>query len=595
MESSRPASRHRNVAPLKDPNSEIRLLYIHNGSFEDRIKCDITCHPLKSAPIFRAISYAWGQKQSGQDVYVGGNRWVVRENCYYALQQARHFHPDSYLWIDSICIDQEDSEEKSAQVAIMGEIYAQAVEVLACVGPADESSEYIQQKLPIIDKIIQDFPEDWYDYGIEQARAYWNPPGGEDAVIRLADHWDVFCDRPYFHRLWVVQELYEAKHSFKILCGMTLLSWDKLVDLQWALYSCFNLLHDAPTARGSCSEAIKDLDGLLDMHDDKAFEFYYFMISVCNLDCEDPRDRIYGTLRLIDWDRVGIPRPVPDYNISNFDLALQIMNHLHFYDPDFSQISWLARTLELDSSRLTEDDEEDDDAGQIGSREPSVLSSTSISGAARIERDSHGQLNAALIPSSRKTLKSEQLVNIVPTRAGMGPYHIFTDGDLAALVGPDVHPGDILVETSNVGLLVLRPQDELTFRLTGKGFLLNGYAMKQSSDWKCGCWSDQAGPLYKFEFVKLSFETSARKALTYASHCWDDDLESCSRRMALDLPLLGSCIRDVSAEKWEPHRSIRRVEGSCPEHDAKTCAGLRRHGVMFSAASGCGAYVKVSR
>ena len=58
----------------------------------------------------------------------------VRLSAWYALWQMQlHAHPRR-LWIDSICINQADNEEKSAQVSLMGTIYASAEYVAACLG-----------------------------------------------------------------------------------------------------------------------------------------------------------------------------------------------------------------------------------------------------------------------------------------------------------------------------------------------------------------------------------------------------------------------------------------------------------------------------
>jgi len=96
-----------------------------------------------SGPPYRAISYTWGEGAPSRTVTVAGRNHIVSENCFNALWQARNRSPAALLWIDSICINQADSVEKSSQVQVMGGIYAQADVVYACVGPHADSSELV--------------------------------------------------------------------------------------------------------------------------------------------------------------------------------------------------------------------------------------------------------------------------------------------------------------------------------------------------------------------------------------------------------------------------------------------------------------------
>jgi len=61
---------------------------------------------------------------------VNGRRFGVRENCWHALLQCRQRRIQTHIWIDSICIDQTNVAEKSAQVAMMASVFAQVSRVL---------------------------------------------------------------------------------------------------------------------------------------------------------------------------------------------------------------------------------------------------------------------------------------------------------------------------------------------------------------------------------------------------------------------------------------------------------------------------------
>ncbi|KAF2825887.1 HET-domain-containing protein, partial [Ophiobolus disseminans] len=121
---------------LPEPTPHIRLLQIIAGSFRQEIVCDLSIWPLNTAPSYIAISYTWDNPTPTLDMTVTKRRMVGRLNSQYALQQAFNQTKgrQQYLWLDAICIDQNNDREKGHQVALMGELYKRAAQVLACVG-----------------------------------------------------------------------------------------------------------------------------------------------------------------------------------------------------------------------------------------------------------------------------------------------------------------------------------------------------------------------------------------------------------------------------------------------------------------------------
>ncbi|KAH7025183.1 heterokaryon incompatibility protein-domain-containing protein [Microdochium trichocladiopsis] len=125
------------LPPLDDASKQIRLLKVEPAGFADEIRCTIASCELGEVSAFNAISYTWGPEQPQREIFIDGLRFPVRQNCHYALQQARQYRSSIPIWIDSVCIDQDDLYEKSAQVGIMGDVYARAATVLACIGQSD--------------------------------------------------------------------------------------------------------------------------------------------------------------------------------------------------------------------------------------------------------------------------------------------------------------------------------------------------------------------------------------------------------------------------------------------------------------------------
>lgn len=135
---------------LRQPSSQIRLLKVLHDHLTDPfdlsvdrnaaghkdvgIWCSLTTWNLNNAPPYIVVSYTWGEKMRQAVIRVDGRTLYLRPNCYYALWQASVQFPGAFFWIDSICINQDDHEEKSHQVRLMGKIYAGATGVAACVG-----------------------------------------------------------------------------------------------------------------------------------------------------------------------------------------------------------------------------------------------------------------------------------------------------------------------------------------------------------------------------------------------------------------------------------------------------------------------------
>lgn len=104
---------------------EIRLLHLQPISGKAPIKCTVTHAKLEEDIKYEALSYMWGSTDS-KIIEISGFEVPVRINLWNALY---HLAPSSgirTLWIDAICINQENDFERNHQVAQMGRVYSQA-------------------------------------------------------------------------------------------------------------------------------------------------------------------------------------------------------------------------------------------------------------------------------------------------------------------------------------------------------------------------------------------------------------------------------------------------------------------------------------
>lgn len=175
---------------LRDSTGQIRLLRLDVGSTENHITASLKRWDRSSLPEFNAVSYVCGEAFPQNAVYINGHEFYVGDNCFYALSRVCLHYPGSYVWIDAICINQQDLAEKSAQVSAMGRIYRSALRVLACIEPSDAVSDEIVRATKDLDSFIQKPPPEWDKRDACRQRCLWkpplwNPPMDESATLKF--------------------------------------------------------------------------------------------------------------------------------------------------------------------------------------------------------------------------------------------------------------------------------------------------------------------------------------------------------------------------------------------------------------------------
>lgn len=137
--------------PLDEKAQEIRLLTLlpRESPGRDENKPQISLKVVQlvedNVPEFEALSYAWGSTENALEILVvdasGSQVLIVTRNLYDALQHLRHETRPRVLWIDAICIDQQNIPERSSQIRRMADIYTLSKRVVVWLGrEADDSS-----------------------------------------------------------------------------------------------------------------------------------------------------------------------------------------------------------------------------------------------------------------------------------------------------------------------------------------------------------------------------------------------------------------------------------------------------------------------
>ncbi|KFH46603.1 Heterokaryon incompatibility protein-like protein [Hapsidospora chrysogenum ATCC 11550] len=197
---------------------------------------DVAVFKMESAPPYRALSYAWGPPEDGNDaatyaeseamsVIIDDEFHDVMPNLFDAIVQMRESYPASYFWIDALCINQTDLHERELHVAIMDRIYHNADEVIIWLGRDTSNSsdvfDLVQRVADLDETFFHSFgytasPEELVTYGL---------PDTSTAVWRR--YLDLY-ERRWFSRGWVVQEVVLARKPIAHL-GSLKVPWDVMV------------------------------------------------------------------------------------------------------------------------------------------------------------------------------------------------------------------------------------------------------------------------------------------------------------------------------------------------------------------------------
>ncbi|KAH8892984.1 hypothetical protein GQ53DRAFT_805838 [Thozetella sp. PMI_491] len=205
--------------PLRD--GEIRLLVLHRPRwFFGIVEASIVHRPIDLSPDFEAVSYRWGSLDRPEEILLDGCRFAVTSSAFDLLLARRSIWRDRIIWIDAICINQNDDDEKSAQVQLMREIYHRAARVILYTG-RDWRARYV---VPLMFEIVLA----QIRYGVDACKSEEVFPLEEKAP-RWRALYD-FVSNLYFTRIWVVQEIAVGR-KVELYYGGHYIDWTSLLQV----------------------------------------------------------------------------------------------------------------------------------------------------------------------------------------------------------------------------------------------------------------------------------------------------------------------------------------------------------------------------
>ncbi|KAF6810077.1 HET domain-containing protein, partial [Colletotrichum musicola] len=294
-----------NPLSIRYENIDERQGALVSAIMEDRKQKDVITFSrgLPPAYNYEALSYVWGKSTEGHKINLDGQKVVpVTDNLHAALRRLRRLDEPRTLWVDSLCINQDNIAERNRQVQMMGRIYKSAASVVVWLGDTDgipvPTVSSIDQATDPEDETETDKHDDETKHG--KALKLWRENVLRDALSKASP--------PWWTRSWIIQELVLAS-ELSVAFGPAEVSWS-------TFYS--DLL--------DTWKSIPELSRIFSLRLNRDRWQYNGSLGETALlarECAatDPRDKIYSILSLVKPEQAALMKP--DYGLQEAEIFTQ--------------------------------------------------------------------------------------------------------------------------------------------------------------------------------------------------------------------------------------------------------------------------------
>lgn len=303
-------------------------------------------------PPYEALSYSWGTAQEEEYIYVVDETeipstpaWLkIRRNLAIAMRHLRYPDRPRTLWVDAICINQADVEERGRQVKRMSRIYPLSENVLIWLGPESGDSKHALETLEYFSQQVEYVVSHrWGDAPNAQEQDWWRDGFPLPYNKKTWDSILSLLRRPWFERVWVLQEALSCDRVV-LQCGRDSISWVHVRKALLVLRQKSSMLPPdirdrlLPYARGLMAPPLASCEHLF--------------LWTRNQQCTDPRDKVYGILGLLDpriVDRIEVNYSTPVWQtyaqlvLAEMDAyqKLNMLNHCNLMTRMEGSPSWV--------------------------------------------------------------------------------------------------------------------------------------------------------------------------------------------------------------------------------------------------------------
>jgi hypothetical protein len=431
--------------PLPSPDS-MRLIWLFDGADTDPLRCylaimdnrpiaqlvaspnteiryppeDIDVSTVATAPLesdpehrpvihFDALSYTWGNpycaldsKHNGlqdwgatlqltveyvQDGVKHETSLQIAPNLDGALRRIRRYYREEkqrnrFVWVDAVCINQEDIPERNAQVKLMGRVYGHAKNVIVWLGPENEETAAGIAIMELLftngkfafSNIANEDEQMMVETAMEQHRQVERIAREQHSVLESKSYGNLgipvisleewaavysVLTRRWFNRMWIVQEVALGGVYPRIFCGDFQIVWplisrtvNVLADTGWMVELSLPSLLDGtqqwPLFRALEPLSARSIVDIIRTESDN--DMVKLLHKTTEFQCFDPRDKIYALLSLTPNVANAI---VPDYNKSVAMVYTEAVKVVMKASSDLYLLGWATKAFRtIDSEKM---------------------------------------------------------------------------------------------------------------------------------------------------------------------------------------------------------------------------------------------------
>ncbi|KIY03459.1 uncharacterized protein Z520_00150 [Fonsecaea multimorphosa CBS 102226] len=325
--------------PLPHTGDFIRLLELDPGQPADDLVGRFVVHDLKDAqPEYTATSYVCGDdNRSHHYILMSGSKLGIYKNADGVLRRFRSAANTTYLWIDVVCIDQDNTVEKAREVNLMYKVYEKARRTVIWLGPSDDDAvAAIQYARTLNARSYLDEYTPTVMYAGHEIQYMQNKSHILDVLDTHPQKQSLInsCAKlllcAWFTRVWTQQEGALSSNPV-VVCGAEVIPWVQIFALAWLFFPRSTMrwpqwfLSDDPSQTYAQLESnmmfirsiqryrLRQTQIANNEPETREVGLINAMYDASRLKCYDPRDKIYAIRNIAtdlaqdDW------APQPDY------------------------------------------------------------------------------------------------------------------------------------------------------------------------------------------------------------------------------------------------------------------------------------------
>ncbi|KAH6611867.1 heterokaryon incompatibility protein-domain-containing protein [Boeremia exigua] len=292
---------------------QVRLLKLWPGERTSQLSCslqnvdllsydDHTAEsPIEGLRSFDTISYVWGKASKKVEIMCDARTMRIGANLADALRRFRDSKEITILWVDALCINQKDTDERAAQVQLMGLIYFKARQVRIWLGRDHEPVYCARHAATLIRKFAFSYRNTFGVAARELSEQFFREQReANDVNWKAVRH---LLQREWFERVWVVQE-FGLSRDATFYCGETQIIQTDLCDFVYSLFNSrsglwisYEINNRLLLLGQRYKRATRNDDRIeLESSPEEAENFLDILSQTRGLECTDERDSIFAFL-----------------------------------------------------------------------------------------------------------------------------------------------------------------------------------------------------------------------------------------------------------------------------------------------------------